>query len=425
MEFLDSLDIANRGCQHLGATRIANPAEDSVNNNEMSFAYGKLRRAELQRNDWVFSIKTAPLRAIDTTTFLLAPAQWNAGIQYLPGSVVADANGQLYVSSSANNIGNDPLLTDVWESYFGSMTVDAYDTTGGTAYYAGDLVYIQNSDSSFVIYLSRVNSNTEVPNVPDVWSATETYQEDETVTYDGVQWRSLIALNTNNIPAGGPANWVATQTYTTGTPVTGTDGYIYTSVGSGNLGNNPVTDGGTNWTNTDVPNAWVANPTLPVSSNLWTPLYAGLKSFNFVYPIGSGPLSQSLTKNIYRLPAGFLRICPQKPKAGISSFLGAPGNHMIEDWQYEGKYIISQQPGPILFRFAADVIKVTDMNDMFCEGLAARMALETCETITNSTSKQQTCNNAYAKFMSEARMNNAIEIGPVEPPEDDYITCRI
>ena len=98
---------------------------------------------------------------------------------------------------------------------------------------------------------------------------------------------------------------------------------------------------------------------------------------------------------------------------------------MIEDWQYEGKFIISQEPGPILFRFAADVIKVTDMDDMFCEGLGARMGLEGCETITNSTAKQQTCNTAYMKFMGEARMNNAIEIGPVEPPEDDYITCRI
>ena len=423
--FLDSLDIANRGCIHLGATQIASPSEDSVNNNTMSMLYDKLRRAELQRNDWVFSIKTAPLRAIDTTTFELAPAQWNAGIQYLPGSVVADANGQLYVSTEDNNIGNDPATSSVWNSYFGSMTVDAYDTTGGTAYYAGDLVYITKSDGSYIVYLSRVNSNTEAPNTADVWNATTTYKQDDTVSYSGSQWRSLIAFNTNNTPVQGPANWVASQTYAVNVQVTGTDGFIYTSQAGSNVGNNPVTDGGTNWVNTDVPNAWSSTPTIPASSNLWTPLFASLRAFNFVYPLGSGPLSQSLTKNMYRKPAGFLRICPQKPKAGISSFLGAPSGHMIEDWQYEGKFIISQEPGPILFRFAADVIKVTDMDDMFCEGLGARMGLEGCETITNSTAKQQTCNTAYMKFMGEARMNNAIEIGPVEPPEDDYITCRI
>ena len=396
-----------------------------MNNAEITFAYDKLRRAELRRNSWRFAIKKAVLRPIDTTTFLLAPAQWNAGVQYLPGSIVADPNGQLWISNVANNIGNDPNLTDVWDGYYGSMTADAYDTTGGTAYFAGDLVYIQNADSSYNIYLSLQNSNTETPNVADAWSATATYQQDETVTYDGVQWRSLIALNTNNTPAGGPANWVASQTYSATTPVTGTDGFIYTSVGNGNLGNNPVTDNGTYWTNTDVPNAWAATPVLPVSSSLWVPLYASLVSFNFVYPLGVGPLSQQTSKNIFRLPAGFLRQVPQDPKAGVYSYLGAPAYNTQNDWELEGDYLISQFGRPIILRFVADVVSVSEMDDMFCEGLAARIALECCETITNSTAKQGTCNSSYLKFMGEARTVNAIEIGPVQPCEDDYIACRL
>ena len=425
MAFLDSLDIANRALQHLGATRIASPTEDSVNNSEVSFAYDKLRRAELRRNNWRFAIKKAVLRPIDTTTFLVQPALWNAGVQYLPGSVVSDANGQLWVSNVANNIGNDPNLTNVWDGYYGSLTADAFDTTGQTAYFSGDLVYIQNADSSYNIYLSLQNSNTETPNVSDVWSATATYQQDETISYLGSQWRSLIALNTNNTPAGGPANWISTQTYTAGTPVTGTDGFIYTSVGSGNLGNNPATDNGTYWTNTDVPNAWAATPTIPASSSLWVPIYGSLVSFNFVYPLGVGPLSQTLSKNIFRLPSGFLRQVPQDPKAGVYSFLGAPAYNSQNDWELQGDYLISECASPIILRFVADVMSVSEMDDMFCEGLAARIGLECCETITNSTAKQQTCNSAYQKFMGEARTVNAIEVGPVQPAEDDYILCRI
>jgi len=423
MPFLDSLDIANRALDHLGASHIQNVAEDSVNNEKISFVYDKVRRAELRRNTWRFAIRKAVLRPVDTTTFGLVPDQWNAGVQYLPGSVVTDGNGQIWVSNKANNIGNDPATSNFWDSYFGSMVADAWDST--LTYYAGDVVYISKADGSFVVYLSRQNNNQEEPDTADAWSATTSYSQDQTVSYSGEQWRSLIAFNLNHVPTGGPANWNAATTYAATNQVTGSDGFIYTSVGSSNTGHNPVTDDGTYWTNTDTPNAWVAVPTLPASSGAWTPLYAALESINLMYPLGAGPSSQSVTKNIFRLPAGFLRRAPQDPKAGINSFLGAPAWNSLDDWELEGDYLISSQSEPILLRFVADIQQVTKMDDMFCEGFAARIGLEACEAITNSNAKQQTCNNAYMKFMSEARIVNAIENGPTEPPEDDYITCRM
>ncbi len=425
MPFQIPLDIQNRACQHLGATRIAAVDEDSVNNAETTFAYDKLRRAELRRNSWRFAIKKAPLRPIDNTTFLLSPALWNAGIQYLPGSIVQDASGYLWVSNQANNINNAPGSSDVWDGYYGSMTVDVFDTTGGTAYFAGDVVYVANADSSYNVYMSMQNANTETPNVADAWSATATYQQDETVLYSGVQWRSLIALNTNNTPVQCPANWVATQSYNTSQTVTGTDGFIYSSIGNGNVGNIPTTDGGSNWVNTDVPSAWTAIPKVPTSSSLWVPLYAALTSFNFVYPVGYGPLSQQLTRNVFRLPANYLREAPQNPKAGLYSFLGAPAYNTQEDWEFEGNYLLSQCATPIIFRFVADVTNVAEMDDLFCEALATRVGMETCETITNSNTKQQTLINMYTEFRGEAITVNGIEVGPTEPPEDDYIACRL
>ena len=143
------------------------------------------------------------------------------------------------------------------------------------------------------------------------------------------------------------------------------------------------------------------------------------------YPIGSGPQSQTETLNVYMLPNGFLREAPQDPKAGLYSFLGAPAYNTQNDWLLEGDFLLSQCATPIIFRFIADVVNVREMDDLFCEGFACRIAVETCETITNSNAKQQTCNNSYKLFMGEARTVNAIETGPVEPPEDDYITCRL
>jgi hypothetical protein len=61
---------------------------------------------------------------------------------------------------------------------------------------------------------------------------------------------------------------------------------------------------------------------------------------------------------------------------------------------------------------------------MFVEGFGSRIALETCEPITQSTEKLKAIAGEYKTFMGEARTVNAIEQGPTEPPEDDYITCR-
>lgn len=424
MPFFDSLDIANRALDHLGATHIETPTEESVNNAKIAPIYDKVRRAELRRNNWRFAIRKCILHPVDTTTYLLAPALWNVGTLYLPGSIVADANGQLWLSTQPNNTGNQPGASDIWENYFGQMTADIYDTTGGTTYFAGDLVYIPSADSSYIVYMSMINGNTEAPNTADVWSATQTYMQDQTASHSGSQWRSLIAMNLDNIPATGPANWSATTAYTTSQQVTGLDGFIYTAA-QGNTGVNPVTDGGTNWTNTDMPNAWTSSPLIPATSNLWVPIYAAMQSLSILYPLNTGPLSQALTRNIFRLPAGYLRQVVGDPTAGINPFLGAPVGRVSKDWEFEGNYILSQQSTPLMLRFVADIQTVTKMDDMFCEGLAARIAMEACEAITNSNAKMQTCINTYKQMMGEARIVNAVEIGPVEPPEDDYITCRI
>ncbi len=154
------------------------------------------------------------------------------------------------------------------------------------------------------------------------------------------------------------------------------------------------------------------------------PFGVGLAPLDFVYPIGAGPSSQSATRNFYRFPNNFLSKAPQDPKAGSSSTIGAPSGLSYPDWQFEDGGFTTREVNPIIFHFVADFTDVSRMNAMFCEGLGARIALSVVEILTQSSAKHQQIKQDYEKFMTEARIKNAILVGAEEPPEDDYITCR-
>lgn len=423
MPFLDSLDVANRALQHCGVDYIASVTEDSKANRETSFAYDKVRRAELQRNTWRFAIKKAVLRAIDTTTMRLVPALYDATKTYLPGAVVKDSNGQYWISHRPDNINNTPGDTDVWDMYFGPLSVSLYSST--QAYFAGEIVYkLSATAGAYQVYMSLQNANSDDPATATAWAATTTYKSDDVVSYSGSQWRSLLPVNLNITPADGPAAFDVGATYSIGQTTTASDNFIYSSVGSGNIGHDPTTDAGVHWTNTGVATGWSRVPTLVASSIKWLPLTATLSNLTFTYPIASGPSSQCMTRNVYRLPAGYLRTAGQMPKAGAISYLGAPSGLAYTDWEYDGDFIVSADVGPIVFRFVADVTKVSAMDDMFCEGLACRVAEAVCEPLTQSSGKLSSIASEYVKFMGEARTVNAIEEGWEDPPTDDYLACR-
>lgn len=425
MPFLDSLDIANSGLQSLGANPILSVDEDSTNNLEMSACYDKLRRAELRRNVWRFAVRRTALRAMTTTTLVLVPAQYAATKTYLLGEVVQDANSLAWISQIPENINSAPGGNNTsWDMYFGPMTADIWSAT--TTYFAGEVVYVLSSSapSGYQVYMSLTNSNAAVPGTADAWSATVQYKQDDTASYSGNQWRSLLPVNLNTTPAVGPSPFDIGATYATSNTVTASDNYIYSSVGSGNVGHDPTTDGGVHWTNTGVLTAWEKTPTILASSKSWRAIVATLANLPTAYPIGCGPAEQSTTHNVFRLPCGFLREAPQNPKSAGMGPLGGPTGIDVNDWAYEGNFIVSGDTGPIIFRFVADVTKVTDMDDMFCQGLGERMAKKTCYRITQSTAKEQLCEQNYRDIMGQARLVNGIEKGPEYPPDDEYLTVR-
>src|SRR5260221_165945 len=252
-------DIGNRALQHCGASRMDATLgfnDGSRGASEISSCYDKLREAELKRNVWTFATRRTILRAIDANTMLLSPALWVSTTTYFRGSIVADQSSNLWISRIPSNLNNDPLLTTFWEPYFGPLAVPLYDASGTTAYFAGEVIYTTPGDGTSRIYLSLQNANSDVPGTATAYDATVTFFKNQVVTYLAVAYMSLIDLNKANTPNLAPAPWNAGTTYATGNQVGGSDGVIYTSVGNGNIGNDPTLTSPASWTNTGVLNPW-------------------------------------------------------------------------------------------------------------------------------------------------------------------------
>lgn len=386
--FETDVDIANRALQHLGARRIASLTETSKNASEILACYSKLRQAELRRRVWRFAIRRAALRPVDGDTMLVEPPAWANDVLYAPGSIVT-SDGRWYQAAgwiAAGGAAPDDTTTSRWVRYVGPDVAVPYDSS--ETYFAGELVYTPKSNA-YRVYLSLANDNDTDPTDPEDWSATTNYSRGQSVKVSSTEYWSEQDINYGNDPTGGTP-WTTTSPATSDAQWGVHSGQKWLDLGD-------VTDGATG-------------------------LY--LKALLINTPIGVGPAVDNTSRSVYRLPYGFLRHAPQNPRAGSFSPLGAPGNEPVSDWELQGNYFTSFDTGTIVLRFVADVAAVPDMDAMFCEGLAARIAVEICEVITQSDSKLQNIASAYSKFMGEAGIVNAIEVGSTEPALDDYLACR-
>ena len=378
--FTSPESIVNRGLQKLGAFRVTSLATDTTKQaTEANFLYPKLRRAELRRNTWRFAIRRCLLRAVGSAL----PA-WDATVTYVLNSLVS-YNGLNYISIHATpNLNQNPATaTTYWTQFSGNtsqkVTFPAWAI--GTTYGAGAIVL--GSDN--LLYLSMVASN--LANDP--------------TTDDATHW--TLYFGSDVASALDP-----TTTYGVGELVFDAYQNVYYSLANGNplilmiVGGVPLPPG-PSWAL--LTGATIAPIVIP-------------------WPAGTGPASEQMSRNVFPLPYGYLFYAPQDPKAGSTSYLGFPSNLINNDWVFEGGYLISMDPGPIMFRFAADVTQVALMDDLFCEGFAARIALEMCESLTQSQPKLASIASEYKQFMSEARQRNGIETGPTEPPMDDFLAVR-
>ena len=362
---------------------------------------------------------------------------WASGTSYSKGNGALYTDGNVYVSLANSNLNNIPPSSPADWILLPTLTLQsqlmptalfsAPPATGTTPIdeWQPETVYSLGSFAIYkaAVYVSLASANTaNYPNSSSQWAAVT----------NGTLYQSLIDLNQGNSPSSTPANWSAVTSYSIGNTVAASDGYNYTSLVNSNLNNNPANNANpTDWLQGSY-TAWTTTIGAGGGNSQWLeiggaafPNGVGLTAIGAnTWPIGSGPLSQTATKNAYRLPAGYLRRAPQDPSAGRISWLGVPGNLPATDWSYEGSYITTWNGAPIVLRFVADVQNVQEFPDLFCEGLGCRIGLEVCEPLTQSTAKLQGIGQQYKLFMTEARTVGGIEAGPIEPPLDDLITCR-
>lgn len=247
-----------------------------------------------------------------------------------------------------------------------------------TAYVQGDIVI----DSSGVWWINLVAATGKTPGSPTAGFP--------------LYWTQYFGPTTADIWANAP-----TTTYYPGDVIykSGPTFYVNTALG--------VTTAGTVDPALGAP--WHAFPAPQVSGAIILPA-----------PVGSGLTFNNRTRGIYFLPNGFLRLAAPDPKVESTSNLATSGAIQFNDWALEGNILVSSQASPIVpFRFVADVSDVPSMDALFCEALGARTGFEVAPRLTQSIQKQASIAQAYQKFMRDARLINAIEIGSTEPEEED------
>lgn len=112
------------------------------------------------------------------------------------------------------------------------------------------------------------------------------------------------------------------------------------------------------------------------------------------------------------------------------------------DWSVEGRKILTnsaQSPfgvttptvsttsttsAKLNLRYVADITDVTQWDASFYSVLSLSLAADICEVLTNSTGKRASIRDEYKDAMAEARVADAFESLPQDPPDDDWWLAR-
>lgn len=149
---------------------------------------------------------------------------WSNTTSYSVGALVSFA-GVNYVSLVNSNLNNPPNTSLAQWSAVNSNPAAWVSTT---SYSIGSLVSFTDATGHTNEYISTINSNLgNYPNAPGpgytattpnwiqtnwypTWTATATYQVNSIVALNGINYRSLVANNTNLPPNTNPGSWSTT-----------------------------------------------------------------------------------------------------------------------------------------------------------------------------------------------------------------------
>lgn len=87
--------------------------------------------------------------------------------------------------------------------------------------------------------------------------------------------------------------------------------------------------------------------------------------------------------------------------------------------------ILTDYTAPLKIRYVWDVTDEGRFDALFNISLAARLAYETCEQITNSNTKKQSIRQDYMDAIKQAVRTNSIEKPPALIGDDSWIVSRL
>jgi hypothetical protein len=93
-------------------------------------------------------------------------------------------------------------------------------------------------------------------------------------------------------------------------------------------------------------------------------------------------------------------------------------------WSVEAGAILTNIEAPLKVRYVKRVTNPGLFDSMFCEALACKLALEACETLTQSETKYNRVAEQYKMAMLDATRQDAIENPPDELPQGSWLDAR-
>ena len=105
----------------------------------------------------------------------------------------------------------------------------------------------------------------------------------------------------------------------------------------------------------------------------------------------------------------------------LADYRGAPR----PVFAYEGGRILTDLPAPLSVRYVKRVTNAGLYDPLFCEALAARMAMEMADELTDSPSKAQLAGAMYKDALRQAVRVDAIERGSESAPDASWMTGRL
>ena len=94
-------------------------------------------------------------------------------------------------------------------------------------------------------------------------------------------------------------------------------------------------------------------------------------------------------------------------------------------WVVEGRKLLSDEGAPLSVRYVRREEDPNQYDPMLASAVAARLAIELCEELTQSNTKRERALVEYEQILSRARMADAQEQSPMPFEEDDWINARL